>query len=279
MELALPPPTPFELPPPLRDRPAILVAAHPGHELRLHGWLELARPEVWVLTDGAGRGQQGRLDSTARVLERAGATAGAVFGAFSDRQGYAMLLAGDVRPAAVVAERLASRLAQQPNAYVVADALEGFNPVHDLCRVLVEVASAAASGGGAGAIDVFDYPLEAAPDTAGARGAPDLRLVLDHAALERKLRAAREYPEMAVEVERAVAAHGEAAFAVERLRPAGDAGPLATRLPQPPLYERYGEERVAAGHYPVVLRLRQHFLPFAAAVAREVGAVSSCASS
>ena len=267
----------FELPPTLRRRPAILVAAHPGHELRVHGWLELARPEVWVLTDGAGRGQRGRLDSTARVLARAGATAGPVFGAFSDRQGYAMLLAGDVAPAADIVGRLAARLEERPDAYVVADALEGFNPVHDLCRVLVESAAALARERG-GAYETFDYPLEASPDSAGSLAAADVRLVLDRAALDRKLHAAREYPEMAAEVERALAAHGEAAFAIERLRLAGAPQPLVQRLGEPPLYERYGEERVAAGHYPVVLRLRQHFLPFAAELERAVGMVSSCES-
>ena len=272
----------FELPTPLRNRPAILVAAHPGHELRLHGWLELARPEVWVLTDGAGRGHHGRLDSTAVVLERAGATVGPVFGAFSDQQGYAMLLAGGVAPAAAFAERLAERLAALPDAYLVADALEGFNPVHDLCRLLVEVATGLArrsgsnSGGAAG--ETFDYPLEADPDTAGVLAAADLRLTLDRPALDRKLRAAREYPEMAAEVDRALAAHGEAAFAVERLRPTRDPRPLAERFAAPPLYERYGEERVAAGHYPTVLRFREHFLPFAAALEREVGMVSICES-
>lgn len=31
---------------------AALVVAHPGHELRVYGWLEQARPRVFVLTDG-----------------------------------------------------------------------------------------------------------------------------------------------------------------------------------------------------------------------------------
>ena len=32
-----------------------LFVAHPGHELCVHGWLEIARPKVFVLTDGSGR--------------------------------------------------------------------------------------------------------------------------------------------------------------------------------------------------------------------------------
>ena len=30
-----------------------LFVAHPGHELRIYGWLERARPQVHVLTDGS----------------------------------------------------------------------------------------------------------------------------------------------------------------------------------------------------------------------------------
>ena len=268
-----------ELPTPLRDRPALLVAAHPGHELRVHGWLEAARPEVWVLTDGSGHGGRGRLDSTARVLRDAGAAAGPVFGAFSDREAYALLLDAAVGRMAELTQRLAERLAAQPGLYVVADALEGFNPIHDLCRLVVDTAAALAGRIGGAPVESFDFPLEAGPDTHGHRAAADVRLLLDAAAVARKLRAAREYPEMAAEVARALASHGEASFAVERLRSAADPPPIAVRAGDPPLYERYGAERVAAGHYPVVLRLRDHFLPFAAALERAVGAPVSCASS
>src|SRR5207253_5484219 len=31
---------------------AALVIAHPGHELRVYHWLRLARPSVFILTDG-----------------------------------------------------------------------------------------------------------------------------------------------------------------------------------------------------------------------------------
>ena len=258
------------LPAALRDRPALLVVAHPGHELRVHAWLETARPEVWVLTDGAGHGAQGRLPSTRRLLRDASARPGRVFGAFSDRAAYEMLLTGDAGPAAAIAQRLAGRLAAEDAPYVVADALEGFNPVHDLCRILVDTAAVLAERQGASILG-FDFPLEAAPDAGGASGHDgDLRLVLDEAALARKLDAARAYPEMAAEIERALATHGRQAFAVERLRAVRPLRPLAEQLPDPPLYERYGEQRVAEGHYSVVLRRDEHFAPFAEELRRRV---------
>ena len=53
-------------------RPALIIA-HPGHELRVHHWLEKTRPLMLVLTDGSGRTAQSRLASTTRILEQAGA--------------------------------------------------------------------------------------------------------------------------------------------------------------------------------------------------------------
>src|SRR5260221_8686768 len=60
-------------------RPALIIA-HPGHELRVHRWLEKTRPLVLVLTDGSGRTAQSRLASTTRILKQA---AGAYLQSFS----------------------------------------------------------------------------------------------------------------------------------------------------------------------------------------------------
>ena len=42
-----------------------LVVAHPGHELRVYGWLALRKPDVYILTDGSGHTGNSRLDSWA----------------------------------------------------------------------------------------------------------------------------------------------------------------------------------------------------------------------
>ena len=88
--------------------------------------------------------------------------------------------------------------------------------------------------------------------------------------LDRKLAAARSYPEMADEVERAFAAHGAEAFRIECLRPADPEADIETLIAEPPWYESYGERQVAAGRYSRVLRFREHFLPLARAL-RELG--------
>jgi hypothetical protein len=53
--------------------------AHPGHELRVFGWLHAARPRVFVLTDGSGRTGRSRLPSTTRILREAGAEPASIY--------------------------------------------------------------------------------------------------------------------------------------------------------------------------------------------------------
>ena len=72
-----------------------LVIGHPGHELRVHHWLERTRPVTFVLTDGSGHSDHSRIDSTTQVLAHAGARRGAIYGALTDRALYQAILRGD----------------------------------------------------------------------------------------------------------------------------------------------------------------------------------------
>jgi hypothetical protein len=242
---------------------AALVIAHPGHELRVHGWVERARPLVFILTDGSGHDGRSRLASTSRVLKNAGAAPGSIYGRLSDRDLYQALLDRDFELFLGLADELAATLTGTEVTVVAGDAAEGFNPGHDVCRLLIN-AAVGRLGGAAPAN--YEFPLEAPPDDDTACG-ETLRVDLDPAALERKLAAARDYPEMAFEVERALARYGEAIFRTEWLRPVRYGLDLAARLPQPPFYETHGERRVAEGAYRQVLRFREHVAPLAEALA------------
>lgn len=248
-----------------------LIVAHPGHELRVHGWLERERPEVFVLTDGSGSTGQSRVPSTAQALRRAGARPGSVFGRFTDRELYELILDGRLDVLAGLVHELADALLERGVETTASDAIEGFNPSHDLCRVVADAAVVLARRRTGRKIASYDFLLEGRPDPASGNGSSGaLRLELDDGALERKLAAARSYPEMAHEVERAFARHGAGAFRIECLRPADPEADVESLVEDPPYYERYGEQQVAAGRYRRVLRFREHFLPLARAL-RELG--------
>ena len=252
----------------LVGRRAVLVIAHPGHELRVHGWLELARPAVCVLTDGSGHSAPSRLVSTTAILRRTGARPGPVYGRLTDRELYAAVLARDANPFVGIAREFAEFLAAERATYVVGDAIEGYNPAHDLCRVLIEAAVEVAGGSASS----WDFPLIGPPDAGLASlSAPPVSLTLDDAAFARKLAAAHAYTELAGEVTSAVGSGSADVFRLECLRPADANARSGTPPADPPYYERHGERQVAAGRYPEVLRWRTHLAAVVRALRIELG--------
>jgi hypothetical protein len=248
---------------------AALIIGHPGHELRIHHWVETARPLTFVLTDGSGRGQQSRLPSTANVLRAAGAKPAPIFGRWTDAQAYEILLSGNLAALAGLTRELAEALVANEIQAVVADAMEGFNPTHDLCRCLTNAAVLMADRATGQKIANFDFVLVAPPDSASeAIRDQCIRLQLDPAALTRKRVAAENYPELKEEIDAAISKFGLEIFATELLRPA--AADLSASFEGRPFYETHGENRVKEGHYDQVVRYREHFRPLMHALWREL---------
>jgi hypothetical protein len=247
-------------------RAPLLVIAHPGHELRILGWMGRMRPLVCVLTDGSGSRDEGRLESTTRVLEHTGATAGPVYGVMSDKEVYAAILGHDHDRFTRLADDLAGVIASIGADCVVGDAIEGYNPSHDVCRLVINAAVRMASRGAAAPAN-YDYLLVGPPGEC----AVELRdrayfLELDDAALDDKLQAARCYPELTAEVDHALDKFGLAPFRTECLRPSDHTSRYGWDPAVTPYYETFGEQRVAAGVYKDVLRFREHVMPLADAL-------------
>ncbi len=250
-----------------RDERVLLVVGHPGHELRVHHWLELARPRVAVLTDGSGGSGVARLDATARVIEAAGATPSRIFGGLRDREAYEILLDRRHDELLALAETLTAEAESCEATILVGDAAEGFNPVHDLCRALIDAVAQRISRRRRSPVTNLEFALEAPPES-GADRPGTIRFELDAGALERKLAAARSYGQLRSEVEQALSAHGDRAFALECLSPVDADRDWSLRVPQPPAFESWGERRVREGVYDRVLRFEEHFLPAARLLVR-----------
>jgi hypothetical protein len=247
------------------DRPAALVVAHPGHELRVLGWLRLARPLVFVLTDGSGATNRSRVPSTEGVLAEAGACPGSIFGRLTDREMYARLMRSDVASFIQLTEELAAGLIDHGTEYIVGDASEGYNPTHDVCRLIINAAAVRVRAVTGREILNYDFTLVDRSDECSEEPqAHTMRIHLDDAMLSRKIKIAREYPEMAVEVETALAKSGIEAFRTECLRPVMPATPADPE--SAPFYETYGEQRVRSGVYAETLRYADHVRPVALAL-------------
>jgi hypothetical protein len=246
---------------PWADRRAAMIIAHPGHELRVHHWVERARPATLVLTDGSGRTAKSRLDSTTKILTDAGAKPGPVYGRFTDAAIYNAMLAGQRDVFLALLEEVATWLVAERIDYVAGDALEGYNTSHEVCRYLVGAACELAHRRSGRPILNFDFLLTGRPDECPtALQSQAICLRLDAAAIARKLAAAENYPELKHEVEFALKEFGQAAFGTEWLRPVDNHAGLQPSSALP-YYETYGEKQKAAGHYQHVIRQRDHLLP------------------
>lgn len=257
------------------SNPFALVVAHPGHELMVYRWLEQHRPIYCCLTDGSGGAAASRLASTSRLLDGVGATPGPVYGRYTDKEIYRLLLDQRVDVFVALARELAAALERAGVESVAGDAVEGFNPAHDLCRLIVDGAVEILRRATGRDVGNYEFLLHGSPES---RHPGSLVLRLDDSALERKLAAAHQYVEMRAEVAAAIGRHGRQAFATECLRPAATTLHLSRFAQELPYYERYGEKRVTEGRYADVIRYRDHVHPVALAieaVATQAGAEST----
>jgi hypothetical protein len=269
---------------------AAVVVAHPGHEVRVHGWLERETPLVFVLTDGAGRAGKPRIDATAEYLKKFGMRPGCVFARFTDAEVYRLVLAHDFAPFLRLSEELAEAFVEAGVGLVAGDAAEGYTTSHDITRLVTNAAVEMAGRASGRTLANYDFTLVKRPDHCPEPlRAEAVWLRLDDEAFARKLGAAFEfYPELAAETRDALRGGGghdavvdyfklnddeHAAtdlsgldmFRVECLRPVreGDSRFDAER----PFYERQGEGKAAQGFYEQVIRYREHIRPLADALA------------
>lgn len=285
---------------PLPQRSAVLLA-HPGHELVIHGYVERTRPLVAVMTDGSGSSGHSRVTSTTRVLENSGAEPSAFYGGFTDQQCYTALLTHDAGMFVSMAEELADVLVAARIESVVGDASEGWNPIHDVWRSVIDAAVELASHRLGTTIRNFDFLLFGSHHLAAADCADGIVLQLDAAAYERKIASSETYtelhdevlaamrgstssivrsPELSAELDRRLAGLNAEAYRTETLRPvAGRPAPSA----EPRVYELYGEMMVRSGRYKESIRHERHLAPIEQALRRhterEVGSSRLCASS
>jgi hypothetical protein len=239
---------------------ASLVIGHPGHELRVYGWLSSARPQVFILTDGSGTSGIGRLASTERVLSKAGVPTAELSAVFSDADIYQAVLERDIARFTALVDELADSFIRDRVELVASDATEGFNPTHDLCR---EIACAAVEKARLmSGCDILHYEFCLTEWENGAPETHDERCVhirLNDVDLTSKIEAAYEYQELRDEVDQALAIGGREYFREECLRRVDDWTLFETSCK--PQYEVWGEQRVAEGKYKSVLRFREHMLP------------------
>jgi hypothetical protein len=245
-------------------RPLLLIA-HPGHELRLFGWLRQARPLVAILTDGSGSTGKSRIDLSGQLVAQLGGEI-VMSGIFAEPVLYAMMLRGDAAALLQVAEDIARVISDEGATMLVSDACEGYHPGHDICSPLLGRAAWLAGRRCSLPARHLEYRVIGKP---GPSGIDAFVLKLDDATLHDKIDASRRYADasgnvLQQEVQYMFDTYGEESFRYEAFSPAGAEAPqLYDGLRY---YEVRGEERVKSGRYREVLRYQTHLAPIEAAL-------------
>ena len=226
-----------------------MILGHPGHELRAYRWMEIHRPEVFVITDGSGSLSEGRIASTAKVVAAAGASQGSFFGGMRDGDFYQDLLVNDVVRMSDVLVQIYQSIAAEGSRELtfVGDAMEGYNTAHDVTRYMINFLCARLRSEG---YTVHNYAFNLVDDpsaTVRNAGGEDDLILLDDGDFQRKFEAAKNYPELAEEVEAAIAQAGVDAFRAEVLTYQKQSSPEISEPGEPVYYETYGRQRVAEG--------------------------------
>jgi hypothetical protein len=248
------------------------------------------RPQVFILTDGSGAVGLPRLNATTALLAECGARRGQIYGRFTDLEAYAAILNRDFEIFANLASELADSFVAEDVDCVVGDAAEGYNSIHDLCRIIINTAVKMYRRASNREIANFDFPVVGPPDTCPEDLRSDaLYLRLDQDAFARKLNTARKYyPELVDELTKTLLRVELGVYRryldqknepdsstkpmtidslrTECLRPVRNTGSYGPFSNNKPFYEYHGEQQVAAGRYSQAIRFVEHMKPLAEAL-------------
>jgi hypothetical protein len=133
------------------SRKRLFVFSHPNHELAIFGLVGRLRPKLAFLTDGGG---PDRVAQTRRGLESLDLLSEAELFDYREEQLYQALVERETALLAEIAARLGETIERERPEEIWCDAVELYNPVHDLALPIVR----AAVGDRAGC-SLFEVPL------------------------------------------------------------------------------------------------------------------------
>lgn len=244
------------------ERRSALIIAHPGHELRIFGWFEQARPLLGVLTTGSRSGYDSRFAYTAALAAQVGAGVSPLSGCYRDRDIYQAILAGDPTPFVDWTEKLTGELAAHQPECIVVDGWQMYNVTHDLVHLMARLAAGRTAARLGRPIEVFEFAV--VPNALAADVPPGnlaFRHELDDAAFERKMAAARGYQDVQKEIDEIIVLEGADASRSELFRHVAPLNSILSSIQEVVPYESYGEQRVSAGIYHDVIRWNSHVRP------------------
>jgi hypothetical protein len=248
----------------MRTKSALIIG-HPGHELRAFKFLKDSKPDVYILTDGSGQNNESRLYQSIKLIESLGATYKNTFTPFTDKELYNIILSGEIDKIKHVKEELLILIKENNYDEIYGDALEGFNPTHDICRYIINgIVAELEKSNPSKSILNYDFVLDKAPDIVSQKEQEhNLSFELSPLELEMKIKAGLNYPELKTEIEMAIERFGVSSFSWESYCRITDLNQIINWKNSLPYYEEIGRQRVASGAYKTCIEFEKHIRPIA----------------
>jgi hypothetical protein len=242
-----------------------LIIGHPGHELRAYTFVKKYKPDVFILTDGSGLNKASRIHETIRILDSLGAKFQDSIRIFTDIELYNIILEQDLSEILLYKNSLKDIIIRNQYDIIVGDALEGFNPTHDICRYLINgIVSDISVNNNLEEILNYDLVLDSAPNNISIdNNVEGLSFQLSYEEFQMKVNAAMNYPELKYEVDTAIEKYGKEVFSWESFGRVSDLNQISNWDTLKPYYECFGEKRVGEGSYSRVITFENHIRPIA----------------
>jgi hypothetical protein len=238
------------------SRSTALFVGHPGHELRLYGWMRREKPICMVLTTGSRFGSDtARLQASSDLLTTLGGRPSELFGAVLDRDLYAAVLAGDTKPFLKWKATVVDVLIRNRPELLVIDGWQLYSVTHDLAHVIGRLAAEEASRKLSYPVQVLQYDVVPPALAGGVQSGSRARVItLSKSELADKLAAVENYPGIDLELIELREIEGEYHAITESLFLPPPLEDLTEPPREPPKYEIYGEARRSSGIYTDVIR-------------------------
>jgi len=241
---------------------SLLFVGHPGHELMIYQVLKQYSPDVVFLTTGSGADNKPRIDESIKLMESLNLTVHYPFEPLSDCQIYNLILGGDLASFIGIKESLIQFVHKLGYELLIGDALEGFNPAHDICRYLINGVVADLQPDH----KILNYDIlldqlflvDQEPTTTD-----HIRLDLNEEEKREKIESCKKYKPIRTEVNRFIATYGEDFFGKESMRPVHDIFKLKSWDGPAPHYEMHGKKRISEGVYQSLILFETHIKPIA----------------
>jgi len=248
---------------------SLLIIGHPGHELRAFKFIKDHKPDVVIITDGSGSQHSSRIANSIKILDSLGSRCINSFNPFTDKEIYDFILNENIPAIEKIRDIILNEVLAQGYDLLIGDALEGFNPTHDLCRYIINsVVKKANLENRDHAIKNISYKLDSVSSIKSNLISDEsvFNFFLSEKEFNEKYTAALNYPELEFELDKAIQLYGKDAFMNEEYEVVEDIEMISNWSAPCPFYENYGKEKVRDGVYQQSIEFEKHMKPIAMAL-------------